>query len=167
MIAILIKLGSKGPIFYLQERIGLDGTVFKVIKFRSMRIDAEQTTGPVWSQKDDPRTTQLGRFLRRFSLDEIPQLWNVMKGDMSVVGPRPERPHFVEKFKKQVPRYLERHRVKTGMTGWAQVNGLRGNASIAERTKYDIYYIEHWSLVFDLKIILKTIHAVLFGDDAY
>jgi len=167
LIALLIKLSSKGPIFYLQERIGLDGNVFKVIKFRSMRIDAEQTTGPVWSQKDDPRTTQLGRFLRRFSLDEIPQLLNVMKGDMSVVGPRPERPHFVEKFKKQVPRYLERHRVKTGMTGWAQVNGLRGNASIAERTKYDIYYIEHWSLVFDLKIILKTIHAVLFGEDAY
>ena len=167
LIAILIKLNSKGPIFYLQERIGLDGNVFKVMKFRSMRTDAEQSSGPVWSQKDDPRTTKLGRFLRRFSLDEIPQLLNVMKGDMSVVGPRPERPHFVEKFKKQVPRYLERHRVKTGMTGWAQVNGLRGNASIAERTKYDIYYIEHWSLVFDLKIILKTIHAVLFGDDAY
>jgi exopolysaccharide biosynthesis polyprenyl glycosylphosphotransferase len=167
LIAILIKLDSQGPIFYVQERIGLDGKVFKVIKFRSMRADAEQSTGPVWSQKDDSRTTQLGRFLRRFSLDEIPQLLNVMKGDMSVVGPRPERPHFVEKFKRQVPRYLERHRVKTGMTGWAQVNGLRGNVSIAERTKYDIYYIEHWSLVFDLKIILKTIHAVLFGDGAY
>jgi exopolysaccharide biosynthesis polyprenyl glycosylphosphotransferase len=167
LIAIFIKLDSKGPIFYLQERIGLDGKVFNVIKFRSMRAEAEQSTGPVWSQKDDPRTTQLGRFLRRFSLDEIPQLMNVIKGDMSVVGPRPERPHFVEKFKKQVPRYLERHRVKTGMTGWAQVNGLRGNVSIAERTKYDTYYIEHWSLVFDLKIILKTIHAVLFGDDAY
>ncbi len=167
MIAILMKLDSKGPIFYLQERVGLDGEVFKVIKFRSMRTDAEQSTGPIWSQKGDPRTTHLGRFLRRFSLDELPQLMNVIKGDMSIVGPRPERPHFVEKFKNQVPRYLERHRVKTGMTGWAQVNGLRGNASIAERTKYDIYYIEHWSLVFDLKIILKTIHAVLFGDDAY
>jgi exopolysaccharide biosynthesis polyprenyl glycosylphosphotransferase len=167
LIAILIKLDSRGPVFYLQERVGLDGEVFTVIKFRSMRLDAEQSTGPVWSQKDDPRTTRLGRFLRRFSLDELPQLINVMKGDMSIVGPRPERPHFVEKFKNQVPRYLERHRAKTGMTGWAQVNGLRGNASIAERTKYDIYYIEHWSLVFDLKIILKTIHAVLFGSDAY
>jgi exopolysaccharide biosynthesis polyprenyl glycosylphosphotransferase len=168
LIAILIKLESKGPIFYLQERVGLDGEVFKVIKFRSMRTDAERSTGPVLSQRDDPRTTQLGRFLRRFSLDELPQLINVIKGDMSVVGPRPERPYFVEKFKNQVPRYLERHRAKTGMTGWAQVNGLRGgNASIAERTKYDIYYIEHWSLVFDLKIILKTIHAVLFGHDAY
>jgi exopolysaccharide biosynthesis polyprenyl glycosylphosphotransferase len=167
LIAILIKLGSKGPIFFFQERVGLDGEEFKVIKFRSMRTDAEQSTGPVWSQKDDPRVTNLGRFLRRFSLDELPQLMNVIKGDMSIVGPRPERPHFVEKFKKQVPRYLERHRSKTGMTGWAQVNGLRGNTSITERTKYDIYYIEHWSLVFDLKIILKTIHAVLFGDDAY
>jgi exopolysaccharide biosynthesis polyprenyl glycosylphosphotransferase len=167
LIAILMKLDSKGPLFYLQERVGLDGEVFKVIKFRSMRPDAEQSTGPVWSQKDDSRATRLGRFLRRFSLDELPQLINVIKGDMSIVGPRPERPHFVEKFKTQVPRYLERHRSKTGMTGWAQVNGLRGNTSIAERTKYDIYYIEHWSLVFDLKIILKTIHAVLFGSDAY
>jgi len=167
LIAILIKLDSKGQIFYLQERVGLDGEVFKVIKFRSMRTDAEQSTGPVWSQKDDSRATKLGRFLRRFSLDELPQLLNVIKGDMSLVGPRPERPHFVEQFKKQVPRYLERHRAKTGITGWAQVNGLRGNASIVERTKYDTYYIEHWSLVFDLKIILKTIHAVLFGNDAY
>ncbi|RPI06245.1 MAG: undecaprenyl-phosphate glucose phosphotransferase [Ignavibacteriae bacterium] len=167
LIAILIKLDSKGPIFYLQDRIGLDGEVFQVMKFRSMRIDAEQSTGPVWSKKDDPRTTRLGRFLRRFSFDELPQLVNVLKGNMSVVGPRPERPHFVDKFKNQVPRYLERHRVKTGMTGWAQVNGLRGNTSIAERTRYDIFYIEHWSLVFDLKIILKTIHAVLFGTDAY
>jgi exopolysaccharide biosynthesis polyprenyl glycosylphosphotransferase len=167
LIAVFIKLDSKGAILYLQERVGLDGEVFKVIKFRSMRTDAEQSSGPVWSKKDDPRTTRIGRFLRRFSLDELPQLINVLKGDMSVVGPRPERPHFVEKFKNQIPRYLERHRAKTGMTGWAQVNGLRGNASIAERTKYDIYYIEHWSLVFDLKIILKTLHAVLFGNDAY
>jgi exopolysaccharide biosynthesis polyprenyl glycosylphosphotransferase len=167
VIALLNKLDSKGPVFYVQERVGLDGEVFKVIKFRSMRTDAEQSTGPVWSEKNDPRTTKLGRFLRRFSLDELPQLLNVLNGDMSIVGPRPERPHFVEKFKKQVPRYLERHRVKTGMTGWAQVNGLRGNVSIAERTKYDIFYIEHWSLVFDLKIILKTIHAVLFGEDAH
>ena len=167
LIAILIKLDSKGSIFYAQERVGLDGELFKVMKFRSMQTNAEQSTGPIWSQKNDPRTTRLGRFIRRFSIDELPQLLNVIKGDMSIVGPRPERPHFVEKFKNQVPRYLERHRVQTGMTGWAQVNGLRGNASIAERTKYDIYYIEHWSLVFDLKIILKTIHAVFFGTDAY
>lgn len=166
-IALLIKLDSRGPIFYYQDRIGLDGEVFRVLKFRSMRTDAEQTTGPVWSKKDDPRTTHLGKFLRRFSLDELPQFFNVLIGDMSIVGPRPERPHFVEQFKKQIPRYPERHRVKTGMTGWAQVNGLRGNASITERTKYDIYYIENWSLIFDLKIIFKTIHAVLFGKDAY
>jgi lipopolysaccharide/colanic/teichoic acid biosynthesis glycosyltransferase len=132
-----------------------------------MRTDAEATTGPVWAKKDDPRTTRVGTFLRRFSLDELPQLFNVLKGEMSIVGPRPERPHFVEQFKKEIPKYLDRHRVKTGMTGWAQVNGLRGNAPIEERTKYDIYYIENWSLVFDLKIILKTIRAVLFGNDAY
>ncbi len=167
IIAILIKLSSKGPILYFQERVGLDGESFRVMKFRSMHVDAELSTGPVWSQKNDPRTTRVGKLLRRFSLDELPQLINVIKGDMSLVGPRPERPHFVEQFKKQVPRYLERHRVKTGMTGWAQVNGLRGNASIAERTKYDVYYVENWSLVFDLKIILKTIYAVFFGKGAY
>jgi Undecaprenyl-phosphate glucose phosphotransferase len=167
IIAILIKLDSKGPIIYFQERIGLNGEVFRVIKFRSMRTDAEHATGPVWSQKHDSRATPIGKILRRLSLDELPQIINVIKGDMSVVGPRPERQHFIEQFKKEVPRYLERHRVRTGMTGWAQVNGLRGNASITERTKYDIYYIENWSLTFDLKIILKTIHAVLFGNDAY
>jgi len=167
IIVILIKIDSKGSVFYHQERIGLDGEVFRVIKFRSMRIDAEHTSGPVWSKKNDSRATRIGKFLRRLSLDELPQLINVIKGDMSVVGPRPERPHFVEQFKRQIPRYLERHRVRTGMTGWAQVNGLRGNASITERTKYDIYYIENWSLIFDLKIILKTIHTVLFGKDAY
>jgi exopolysaccharide biosynthesis polyprenyl glycosylphosphotransferase len=168
LIPILIKLDSKGPVFYLQERVGLDGEVFQVIKFRSMCTDAEKNSGPVWSEKHDPRATPIGKFLRRFSLDELPQLLNVIKGEMSIVGPRPERPHFVNKFKTQVPRYLERHRVKTGMTGWAQVNGLRGgNASISDRTKYDIYYIENWSLTFDLKIIIKTLHTVLFGEDAH
>ena len=167
LVCVLIKIDSKGSVFFLQERVGLDGTSFSVIKFRSMRTDAEQATGPVFAQKGDTRTTALGRVLRRFSLDELPQLFNVITGEMSLVGPRPERPHFVEKFKKEIPKYLERHRVKTGMTGWAQVNGLRGNAPIDERTKYDIYYIENWSLVFDLKIILKTIRAVLFATDAY
>lgn len=167
LLALLTKLTSPGPIFYLQERIGLDGSSFRVMKFRSMRVDAEKATGPVWAKKDDPRTTPLGRFMRRFSLDELPQLINVIKGEMSLVGPRPERPHFVEQFKKEVPKYLDRHRVKTGMTGWAQVNGLRGaDASIGERTKFDVYYVENWSLVFDLKIILKTIRTVLFGKDA-
>ncbi|MBI3585966.1 MAG: undecaprenyl-phosphate glucose phosphotransferase [Ignavibacteriales bacterium] len=166
LIAVLVKLDSKGPVFFLQERVGLDGVPFQVMKFRTMRTDAEKDTGPVWTTKSDPRTTNTGKFLRRFSLDEIPQLLNVLRGDMSIVGPRPERPHFVEQF-KEIPKYLDRHRVKTGMTGWAQVNGLRGNAPIEERTKYDVYYVENWSLIFDLKIILKTIRAVLFGEDAY
>ena len=167
LLAAIIKLDSNGPVFYTQERVGLDGRSFRVLKFRSMKVDAEKGSGPVWARKDDPRTTRIGRFLRGFSLDELPQLINVVRGDMSIVGPRPERPHFVEQFRKEIPKYLERHRVKAGMTGWAQVNGLRGNAPIEERTKYDVYYVENWSLVFDLKIILKTVRAVLFGKDAY
>jgi exopolysaccharide biosynthesis polyprenyl glycosylphosphotransferase len=166
-LMILVKLDSRGPAFFYQERVGLDGRPFRVIKFRSMKVDAEKRTGPVWASKNDLRATRIGRFLRRFSLDELPQLMNVLKGDMSVVGPRPERPYFVEKFKKEIPNYLDRHRVKSGMTGWAQVSGLRGNAPISERTKYDLYYVENWSLVFDLKIISKTIYAVVFGHDAY
>ncbi|HEY6951397.1 MAG TPA: undecaprenyl-phosphate glucose phosphotransferase [Bacteroidota bacterium] len=168
LLALLVKLTSPGPVFYLQERIGLDGNPFRLIKFRSMRTDAEESTGPVWASKGDPRTTRLGKFMRRFSLDELPQLVNVIRGEMSLVGPRPERPHFVEQFSKGVPKYLDRHRVKAGMTGWAQVNGLRGGeGSIEERTKFDVYYVENWSLVFDLKIIFKTVRAVLFGNDAY
>jgi exopolysaccharide biosynthesis polyprenyl glycosylphosphotransferase len=166
VIAALVKLESWGPVFFKQERVGIDGKSFHVWKFRSMGVDAEQKTGPTWAKKDDPRVTRLGRFLRRWSLDELPQLFNVLKGDMSIVGPRPERPVFVEQF-KEIPKYLDRHRVKTGMTGWAQVNGLRGNAPIEERTRYDVYYVENWSLVFDIKIILKTMRAVLFGKDAY
>jgi len=167
LIAVVVKLTSPGPVFYYQERIGLDGKPFNVMKFRTMRADAEKETGPVWTQRNDPRTTLIGRLLRRFSLDELPQLVNVLKGEMSIVGPRPERRFFVERFRKQIPKYLDRHRVKTGMTGWAQVNGLRGNAPIEERTKYDVYYVENWSLAFDLKIISKTLRAVLFGKDAY
>lgn len=167
VIAFMIKLDSKGTVFFRQERVGIDGRPFQLVKFRTMRIDAEKVTGPIWTRKDDPRRTRIGKFLRRFSLDELPQLINVLKGEMSIVGPRPERQYFVEQFKKEVPRYLDRHRVKTGMTGWAQVNGLRGNAPIEERTRYDVYYVENWSIVFDVKIILKTIRAVIFGRDAY
>src|SRR5208283_1562208 len=167
VLAAIIKLTSSGPIFFVQERISLDGKPFFVIKFRTMRTDAEVSTGPVRAKKGDARATAIGRILRRTSLDELPQLWNVLTGHMSIVGPRPERPFFVEQFKGKIPRYLERHRVKTGMTGWAQVNGLRGNAPIDERTKFDIFYVENWSLVFDMKIILKTIRAVIFGKDAY
>ena len=167
IIAVIIRLDSPGPVLYRQERVGLDARTFRLIKFRTMRAEAEKETGPIWAHKDDPRKTRVGAFLRRFSLDELPQFFNVILGDMSIVGPRPERPHFVNQFKKEIPKYLDRHRVKTGMTGWAQVNGLRGNAPIEERTKYDVYYVENWSLVFDIKIILKTVRAVLFGRDAY
>ncbi len=167
LVALFIKLNSRGTVFFMQERIGIDGKPFRLIKFRTMLVDAEEKTGPVWALKNDPRTTGVGRFLRRFSIDELPQLVNVFRGDMSIVGPRPERQHFVDQFKREIPKYLDRHRVKTGMTGWAQVNGLRGNAPIEERTKYDMYYVENWSLVFDLKIILKTVHTVFFGQDAY
>jgi exopolysaccharide biosynthesis polyprenyl glycosylphosphotransferase len=156
LIALLIKLESKGPVFYSQVRVGLDGKPFDMIKFRSMRTDAEKETGPVWATADDPRKTRLGSFLRKTSLDEFPQFINVLLGDMSLVGPRPERPVFVEQFRQVVPRYMERHREKAGITGWAQVNGLRGETSIVERTKYDLYYIENWSLLFDLKIVLRT-----------
>ncbi len=167
IIAIIIKLESKGPLFYLQDRVGLEGKVFKTIKFRSMRMDAEVKSGPVWAKNGDDRTTTIGKFLRKYSLDEIPQFFNVLKGDMSVVGPRPERPFFVDQFKETIPGYLERHRVKTGITGWAQVNGLRGNTPLDERIKFDIYYIENWSLLFDLIIILKTIREVFFSKNAY
>lgn len=155
-IALLIKLDSPGAVFYSQERMGLDARPFRMIKFRSMRQDAEQQ-GPGWTTEDDPRRTKLGAFIRRFNIDELPQLINVLVGDMSLVGPRPERPIYVEQFRQRIPRYMDRHREKAGMTGWAQVNGLRGDTSIAERTKYDLWYIENWSLTLDIKIILRTI----------
>ncbi|GAB4319534.1 MAG: undecaprenyl-phosphate glucose phosphotransferase [Candidatus Sumerlaeia bacterium] len=157
VIAWLIKRDSPGPVFYKQERIGADGRVFWMLKFRSMRADAEAATGPVWSSNDDPRVTRVGRWLRRFNLDELPQLINVLRGDMSLVGPRPERPFFVDKFKHQIPRYMARHRVKSGITGWAQVHGLRGaHTPLTERVRYDLYYIENWTFWLDLKILLMT-----------
>ncbi len=168
IMAFLIKLGSRGPVFFTQTRIGIDGRNFTMYKFRSMVTDAEKASGPVWAKHNDPRQTALGKFLRRTSLDELPQLFNVLKGEMSLVGPRPERPFFVEQFSKdhpgtmlRVPKYLDRHRVRTGMTGWAQVNGLRGNTSVTERIQYDLYYIENWSFGFDLKILLKTVGALI------
>jgi len=167
LVALLIKLDSPGPVFYTQVRMGLDAKPFWIIKFRSMRADAEVETGPVWATKDDPRRTRLGAFMRRFSIDELPQLINVLLGEMSLVGPRPERPVFVEQFKRSIPRYMDRHREKAGITGWAQVNGLRGDSSIAERTKYDLWYIENWSLLLDIKIILKTIFNVFTSKNAY
>jgi Undecaprenyl-phosphate glucose phosphotransferase len=162
IIALLVKWTSTGPIFYRQERMGLDGKAFNVYKFRSMYMNAEDTTGPVWARDDDPRATPLGRWLRRFDLDELPQLWNVLRGDMSVVGPRPERPFFVEQFKHRIPQYMLRHKVKAGITGWAQVNGWRGNTSLEKRIEYDLYYIENWSVTLDLKIMWLTLVRGLF-----
>ncbi|HOU23609.1 MAG TPA: exopolysaccharide biosynthesis polyprenyl glycosylphosphotransferase, partial [Anaerolineae bacterium] len=166
-IALLIKLDSPGPVFYAQERMGLDAKPFQVLKFRSMRADAEKDTGPVWAKKNDPRVTRLGNFIRRHSLDELPQFINVLVGDMSLVGPRPERPVFVEQFRQVVPRYMDRHREKAGLTGWAQVNGLRGDTSIIERTKYDLWYIENWSVWLDIKIIIKTAFGLFRDENAY
>jgi exopolysaccharide biosynthesis polyprenyl glycosylphosphotransferase len=163
LVGTLIKLDSPGPVFYAQERMGLDARSFMMIKFRSMRPDAESQTGPVWATEDDPRRTRIGAFIRRFSIDELPQFINVLLGDMSLVGPRPERPVFVEQFKKSIPRYMDRHKEKAGLTGWAQINGLRGDTSVIERTKYDLWYIENWSLLLDLKILLRTLTSV-FSD---
>jgi lipopolysaccharide/colanic/teichoic acid biosynthesis glycosyltransferase len=137
--------------------MGLDGRAFTVYKYRSMYAGAEDVTGPVWARENDPRTTPLGRYLRHFDLDELPQFWNVLKGDMSIVGPRPERPYFVEQFKQRIPQYMLRHKVKAGITGWAQVNGWRGNTSLEKRIEYDLYYIENWSVSLDLKIIWLTV----------
>ncbi len=159
LIAMLIKRNSKGPIFFKQERVGQDGRHFTLYKFRTMRADAEAVTGPVWAKENDDRRTGIGAFLRRNNLDELPQLWNVLKGEMSLVGPRPERPFFASQFKEDIPRYMARHIIRSGMSGWAQVNGLRGNTSIEERTQYDLYYIENWSLLLDLKIIFLTFFA--------
>lgn len=162
LTAILIKLESPGPVFFCQERMGLDGHPFPMIKFRSMRADAEKH-GPGWTTEDDPRVTRMGRFMRRTNWDEITQLINVFWGHMSLVGPRPEQPYYVQKFREYIPRYMERHREKAGMTGWAQVNGLRGDTSILERTKYDLWYVENWSLWLDAKIVLRTMIQTFFG----
>jgi len=161
LVAVLIRMDSPGPIFYMQKRVGMDGRVFWMFKFRTMKADAEAESGPGWSKEEDPRVTRLGDMLRKSSLDEVPQLINVLKGEMSLVGPRPERPFYVEKFEKGIPRYMERHKVKSGMSGWAQVNGLRGDTSISERLQYDLYYIENWSIWFDLKIVILTIFDIL------
>jgi exopolysaccharide biosynthesis polyprenyl glycosylphosphotransferase len=162
IVAILEKITSRGPVFYTHERVGRDGKNFKVYKFRSMYTDAEEKTKTFWTIKDDPRVTPLGMFLRKSNIDELPQCYNILKGDMSFVGPRPEQPRFVAEFEKDIPDYMKRHRVKSGLTGWAQVNGLKGDTSIAKRVRYDMFYIENWSLLFDLKIILRTIWLLVY-----
>lgn len=162
LTAVLIRLESPGPIFFSQERMGLDGRPFPMIKFRSMRSDAERT-GPGWTKQGDPRVTRIGRWIRRTNWDEIPNLINVLLGHMSLVGPRPEQTHFVQQFRSRIPRYMERHREKAGMTGWAQVNGLRGDTSIEERIKYDLWYVENWSIWLDIKIIIRTVFQTVRG----
>ena len=162
-IAVIIRLTSPGKALFRQERVGRAGKPFNIYKFRSMRADAEERVGHVWAEADDPRQTSLGKFLRRWSLDELPQFFNVLKGDMSLVGPRPEMSGLIDTFSESIPHYLARQRVKSGMTGWAQVNGLRGNTSLEERISYDRHYVENWSLVLDIKIILKTLWAIKKG----
>jgi Undecaprenyl-phosphate glucose phosphotransferase len=167
LLALAVKVSSAGPVFYRQKRMGLGGDVFEMLKFRSMRVDAEAETGAVWAKENDPRRTRFGTFLRRTSLDELPQFLNVLLGDMSVVGPRPERPVFIQEFKGKIPRYMFRHKMKAGITGWAQVNGWRGNTSLRKRIQYDLYYIENWSIWFDVQIIFLTVFRGLVGKNAY
>jgi Undecaprenyl-phosphate glucose phosphotransferase len=167
VISIAVKLTSKGPIFYGQERMGLDGKTFNMFKFRSMKVDAESKSGAVWATQGDDRRTSIGAFLRATSLDELPQFWNVLRGDMSLVGPRPERPVFVKQFRHEIPHYMLRHKVKAGITGWAQVNGWRGNTSLQKRIEYDLYYIRNWSFTFDMKILVLTLFKGFINKNAY
>jgi Undecaprenyl-phosphate glucose phosphotransferase len=167
LLAILVKLDSPGPALYAQERVGLNGRRFQMHKFRTMRVDAESGGKAEWSRPEDPRRTRLGSMLRRLSLDELPQLWNVLVGHMSLVGPRPERPVFVKQFRASIPNYMLRHHVKAGITGWAQVNGLRGDTPLDRRIEYDLYYIKNWSMGFDMKILLLTVLRVFRDQSAH
>jgi len=167
IVAILIKTTSKGPVIFAQERVGLHNKVFKMYKFRSMRLQAPSEEKKGWTTKDDPRVTKVGKFIRRTSIDELPQLFNILIGNMSLVGPRPERPQYVEKFKEEIPRYMIKHQVRPGLTGWAQINGYRGDTSIRKRIEYDIFYIENWSMGFDIKIMFLTIFKGFINENAY
>ena len=165
--AIAVGCTSRGPIIFRQERIGLHNKPFKMYKFRTMKVQKPSDEEKGWTTKDDDRVTKVGKFLRRTSIDELPQLFNILKGDMSVVGPRPERPQFVEKFKEEIPRYMVKHQVRPGLTGWAQINGYRGDTSIKRRIEYDIFYIENWTISFDIKIMLLTIFKGFINKNAY
>jgi Undecaprenyl-phosphate glucose phosphotransferase len=167
LIAAGVRLTSRGRVLYAQERMGLDGQGFRMLKFRTMREDAEVESGAVWARKGDNRCTPLGAFLRKTSLDELPQLLNVLRGDMSLVGPRPERPMFVDKFRYEIPHYMLRHKVRTGITGWAQVNGWRGNTSLNRRIECDLFYIKNWSIGLDLKILVMTLWRGFIHKNAY
>ena len=166
-IALAVKGSSPGPVLYRQERMSLNGQTFDILKFRSMPVDAEAGTGAVWSTKGESRATPVGAFLRRTSLDELPQFWNVLRGDMSVVGPRPERPTLIEGFRQQIPGYMLRHKTKAGITGWAQVNGWRGDTSLTKRIEYDLFYIQNWSLWLDFKIVLLTVWKGFVHENAH
>lgn len=166
LISLLIKLTSRGPIFYNQERVSIDGSRFTIFKFRSMKMNAE-VSGPGWTKPGDARVTPLGRFLRATSLDELPQFFNVLKGEMSIVGPRPERPVYIDEFRRRIPQYMLRHKVPAGITGWAQINGWRGDTPIDKRIEFDLYYIEHWSFLFDLKILFLTLFKGFKNENAY
>ena len=167
LISVLIKMTSFGPVLYRQRRVGLDGSSFEIIKFRTMKLNAELETGPIWAHSEDSRRTRIGKILRRTSFDELPQFWNVLKGEMSIVGPRPERPEFIVDFRQKFPQYNLRHKMKAGITGWAQINGLRGNTSWEKRLEYDMYYIEHWSLWLDIKIMILTFWKGFIHREAY
>ena len=167
VLAVLVKLTSKGPIIFKQERVGLHNKKFYMYKFRSMKVQTESEERKGWTVKNDPRVTKIGAFMRKTSLDELPQLWNILVGDMSIVGPRPERPQFVEKFKEEIPRYMIKHQVRPGLTGWAQVNGYRGDTSIRRRIECDLYYIENWSMVLDIKIMFMTVFKGFVNENAY
>ena len=165
--AIAIKRSSPGPLIFSQERVGLHNRPFRMFKFRSMRVQEEHEEQKGWTTRNDPRVTKVGKVIRKTSIDELPQLFNVLRGDMSLIGPRPERPQYVEKFREEIPRYMVKHQVRPGMTGWAQVNGYRGNTSIRKRIEYDIYYIEHWSVAFDIKILILTVFKGFINRNAY
>lgn len=165
--AIIIKLTSKGPLIYAQERVGLHNKTFRMYKFRSMEVQAPKEEQSAWTVKNDPRVTGIGKFIRKTSIDEFPQFFNVMMGDMSLVGPRPERPFFVEKFREEIPRYMVKHQVRPGLTGWAQVNGYRGDTSIRKRIDHDLYYIENWTMGFDIKILFLTVFKGFVNKNAY
>ncbi len=167
IVAIIIKLTSKGPLIFSQVRVGKNNKPFKMYKFRSMTLQTEEEEEKAWTTYNDPRVTSIGKFIRKTSIDELPQLFNILRGDMSLVGPRPERPQFVEQFKEVIPRYMIKHQVPPGLTGWAQINGYRGDTSIAKRIEHDLYYIENWTFGFDLKIMFLTIFKGFINVNAY
>ena len=165
--AVLVKATSKGPLIYKQERVGLHNQTFQMYKFRSMEVQSTKSEKKAWTVRNDPRVTKVGKIIRKTSIDELPQLFNILKGDMSLVGPRPERPFFVEKFREEIPRYMVKHQVRPGLTGWAQVNGYRGDTSIKKRIEYDLYYIENWTLGLDIKILFLTFFKGFVNKNAY